>query len=73
MHGFQVMTPGATKPDDSARLRREEAEFYEVVVALVAETPPGTTIAEALGTPAGQRLRKNWQLRYGSRRCNSER
>jgi hypothetical protein len=49
----------------SHALRVQEAEFYEWVMALLATMPAGTTVAEALATPEGQRVRQKWALKYG--------
>ena len=47
-----------------AELRRQEAEFYEAVTALLAAMPRGTTVEEVLASDAGQRVRKKWMLKY---------
>ena len=49
----------------STDLRLEEAEFYEQVMRVLASLPPGTTVAEALDTPQGQRVRTKWMFNYG--------
>ena len=46
-------------------LRMQEAEFYEALTVLLASTPRGTTVDEALRSPKGQRLRQKWTLKYG--------
>lgn len=52
---------------DLRGLRQEEVEFYEAVTALLAEMPRGTPVADALASPAGQRIRTKWMLKYGRR------
>ena len=48
-----------------AELRRQEAEFYQALMAVVASMPRGTTLEAALASQAGQRLRTKWMLKYG--------
>ena len=46
-------------------LRAQEAEFYETLTGVLASLPPGTTIDDALRSPAGERARRKWMLKYG--------
>jgi hypothetical protein len=46
-------------------LRAQETEFYETLVAVLADLPPGSTIDDALRSPAGERARRKWMLKYG--------
>ena len=48
-----------------AELRRQEAEFYQALMAVLAAMPRGTTLEEALASDAGQRVRMKWMLKYG--------
>jgi hypothetical protein len=60
------MAMGEQQPSTPpAELRRQEAEFYEALTALLAAMPPGTTVPEALASKAGQRLRTKWMLKWG--------
>jgi hypothetical protein len=49
----------------SIELRKQESEFYELVMAVMARMPAGTTVAEALETPEGERVRRKWSFKYG--------
>ena len=53
--------------DRSRELREQEAEFYQDVVAVLADMPFGTPVPEALASEAGQRVRLKWSLKYGRR------
>ena len=46
-------------------LRAQETEFYQALTAVLANLPPGTTIDDALRSPAGERARRKWMLKYG--------
>jgi hypothetical protein len=46
-------------------LREQETEFYQALTAVLAKLPPGTTIDDALRSPAGERARRKWMLKYG--------
>ena len=46
-------------------LRAQETEFYQALTAVLAKLPPGTTIDDALRSPAGERARRKWMLKYG--------
>jgi hypothetical protein len=62
------MTTEGTRPTTpSTELRRQEAEFYQAVTALLAGLPRGTTVQDALATVEGQRIRTKWMLKYGRR------
>lgn len=62
-----TMTPGDREPEATTPsiLRAQEAEFYEAVTAVLATMSAGSTVQDALDTPAGQRLRTKWMLKYG--------
>ena len=49
----------------AAEFREQEAEFYKAVVQLLSEMAFGATVADALSSPAGQRIRTKWMLKYG--------
>ena len=60
------MATGDQQPSvPPAELRRQEAEFYEALMAVLAAMPRGTTVPEANASDAGQRIRKKWMLKYG--------
>lgn len=60
------MTTHDTQPSPtSSELRRQEMQFYEALMALHATLPKGSTVAEALATKEGQRIRTRWMLKYG--------
>ena len=60
------MTTNDPRPSPpSAELRRQETEFYEAITAVLAALPKGSTVAEALATQKGQRIRTKWMLKYG--------
>ena len=64
--GRGAMASGDQQPSvPPAELRRQEAEFYEALTAVLAAMPRGTTVAGALASKAGQRLRTKWMLKYG--------
>ena len=63
-----MTTEGAQPTTPSAELRRQEAEFYQAVTALLSGMPRGTTVPEALATGPGQRIRTKWMLKYGRHR-----
>jgi hypothetical protein len=46
-------------------LRAQETEFYEALTAVLAKLPSGTTVDDALRSPAGERARRKWMLKYG--------
>jgi hypothetical protein len=46
-------------------LRAQETEFYQALTAVLANLPPGATIDDALRSPAGERARRKWMLKYG--------
>ena len=46
-------------------LRAQETEFYEALTAVLAKLPPGATVDDALRSPAGERARRKWMLKYG--------
>ena len=50
---------------ESTELRRQEMEFYQAIMALLAAMPPGNTVSDAIGSEAGQRARHKWTLKYG--------
>lgn len=62
--------PNGGAPDQSgteqtaAELRHQEREFYEALLPILADMPAGTTVAGALATPAGERARRKWTLKY---------
>jgi hypothetical protein len=61
-----VMTE--TRADDvevQDTLREQETEFYETLTAVLANLPPGSTVDDALRSPAGERARRKWMLKYG--------
>jgi len=61
-----VMTE--TRADDvdfQDTLREQETEFYETLIAVLANLPPGSTVDDALRSPAGERARQKWTLKYG--------
>ena len=60
------MATGEQQPSTPpAELRRQEAEFYEALMAVLAAMPPGTTVQAALASKEGQRARIKWMLKYG--------
>jgi hypothetical protein len=60
------MAQGDPQPSTPpAELRRQEAEFYEGLMVVLAAMPRGTTVPEALASDAGQRVRRKWMLKYG--------
>ena len=48
-----------------AELRRQEGEFYQALMAVLAAMPRGTTVEEALASDAGERVRTKFMLKYG--------
>ena len=48
-----------------AEMRRQEAEFYQALMAVHRAMPRGTTVEEALASQPGQRVRTKWMLKYG--------
>jgi hypothetical protein len=46
-------------------LRVQEADFYQALTAILVNLPPGATIDDALRSPAGERVRRKWMLKYG--------
>ena len=50
---------------ESSELRRQEVKFYEAILAVLAAMPPGSTVADALASEAGQRARTQWTRKYG--------
>ena len=62
------MTTGELQPSmESTELRRQEMEFYEAIVAVLAAMPRGSTVSDAIASEAGQRARTKWTLKYGRR------
>ena len=61
------MTSGETQPStpESSELRRQEVEFYEAILLVLAAMPRGSTVADAIASQAGQRARRKWALKYG--------
>ncbi len=60
------MTTGEADPSTtSTELGRQEMEFYEALVAVLAAMPNGTTVSDALASDAGQRARTKWMLKFG--------
>ena len=60
------MATGEEQPGSEAtELRRQEMEFYEAMVAVLAEMPRGSTISDAIASEAGGRARTKWTLKYG--------
>ena len=60
------MKTGAVDPSTtSTELRRQEMDFYQALIAVLAAMPRGTTVADALASDAGQRARTKWMLKYG--------
>lgn len=60
------MTTGEAQPStESFDLRRQEMEFYEAMVTVLAAMPSGSTLSDALACEAGQRVRRKWTLKYG--------
>lgn len=55
------------EPSMSAELRRQETEFYEAFMAVLAAMPRGTTVPEALASDRGHRIRMKWMLKFGRR------
>ena len=50
---------------ESTELRRQEMEFYQAIMAVLAAMPHGSTVSDALASEAGQRARSKWMLKYG--------
>jgi hypothetical protein len=50
---------------DSTELRRQEMEFYEAILVVLADMPRGSTVEHAIASQAGQRARRKWALKYG--------
>ena len=50
---------------ESTELRRQEVEFYEAILVVLAAMPRGSTAADALASEAGQRAYRKWTLKYG--------
>ena len=50
---------------ESAELRRQEMEFYEALLVVLAAMPRGSTLSDAIASKAGQRARTKWTLKYG--------
>jgi hypothetical protein len=46
-------------------LREQETEFYETLTAVLVNLAPGATVDDALRSPAGERARRKWMLKYG--------
>jgi hypothetical protein len=67
LHDEPVMTTEdrADKVEIQDTLRVQEAEFYEALTAVLVDLPPGATIDDALLSPAGERARRKWMLKYG--------
>ena len=67
MHLADVaMATGEQQPSiPPAELRRQEAEFYQALMAVLYAMPRGTTVEEALASQRGQRVRTKWMLKYG--------
>ena len=60
------MTTEERQPStESTELRRQEMEFYEAIMAVLAAMPRGNTVADAIASEAGQRARHKWTLKYG--------
>ena len=60
------MTTGEGQPGtESTELRRQETEFYEAIMAVLAAMPRGSTVEDAIASEAGQRARRKWSLKYG--------
>ena len=60
------MATGDQQPSvPPAELRRQEAEFYEAIVAVLATMPRGSTVSDAITSEAGQRARTKWRMKYG--------
>ena len=49
---------------DSTELRRQEMEFYQAVMGVLEAMPPRSTVADAVASEAGQRIRSKWTLKY---------
>ncbi len=50
---------------ESTELRRQEMEFYQAVMAVLAAMPPDSTVSDAIASRAGKRARTKWTLKYG--------
>ena len=50
---------------ERTELRRQEVEFYEAIMAVLAAMPPGSSVSDALASEAGQRAFRKWTLKYG--------
>ena len=61
----QLTEDGAGDAEIEKSLRAQETEFYEALTAVLAKLPPGSTIGDALRSPAGARARRKWMLKYG--------
>ena len=60
------MTKRDTLPStESTELRRQESEFYQAIIAVLAAMPRGSTVEDAIASEAGQRARTKWALKYG--------
>ena len=60
------MASGDQQPSlPPAELRRQEAEFYQALMAVLTTMPRGTDLEAALASRAGQRVRTKWMLKYG--------
>jgi hypothetical protein len=61
-----AMTTEEEQPStESTELRRQETEFYEALLVVLAAMPRGSTLSDALASEAGQRARRKWTLKYG--------
>ena len=45
--------------------RAQDTEFYVALTAVLTDLPPGSTVDDALRSPAGARARRKWMLKYG--------
>ena len=59
------MTRETLLSTESSELRRQEVEFYEAILAVLAAMPSESTVADAIASAAGQRARTQWTLKYG--------
>ena len=61
-----AMTTGEGQPSTEAtELRRQEMEFYQAIMAVLAAMPRGSTVSDAIASEPGRRARAKWALKYG--------
>ena len=52
----------STEPTE---LPRQEMEFYEAIMPVLAAMPRGSSVSDAIASEAGQRAHRKWTLKYG--------